>query len=446
MGTFTYNAAQAIGEYLKPLISDNEFIINNTQDFAEIIRNEPPLSSDMEYVSYDVESLFTNVPLYDTIEYILEEIYDNKKLPKLCKRSIFKKLLLKLTTENIFMFNDKFYKQKDGCTMGGPMSVIISNIFMTKLEKDVVAPRKPALYKRYVDDIFTKRKKNAPDELLLAMSTYHSKINFTVEKDPDKFLDTSIIIDKGLCSTRVFRKPNKVPMHWHSKSPVRYKRNAINGDLHRAKRISSNFREETTIIKEKYQKAGFPLKFVCSVINNFCNPVPDVEEDLPLIPPYFFEQPAPFILIEVPYCPENERHSKYFLRKLKSFIPIDCTLVIKWITRKIRTLFSLKSKNPYPSCKIYLGTCSCGNSYIGETKRNTAVRWSEHNDPRGKSEPAKHLAQNPNHAFTWQVLLTAPQNARLRKNLEASMVAIYKPKLNNQVDSKKLTLFRYGVT
>ena len=160
------------------------------------------------------------------------------------------------------------------------------------------------------------------------------------------------------------------------------------------------------------------MKFVCSIINNFVNPVTTVEEeDQPLIPPYFFEQPAPFVLIEVPYCPENERHSKYFLRKLKSFIPLECTLVIKWITRKTRTLFSLKSKNLYPSCKIYLGTCSCGNSYIGETKRNTIIRWSEHNDPKGKSKPSKHLAQHPSHAFTWQVLLTAPQNIRQRKNL-----------------------------
>ena len=143
---------------------------------------------------------------------------------------------------------------------------------------------------------------------------------------------------------------------------------------------------------------------------------------------------------------ENEKHSKHFLRKLKSFLSIDCTLVIKWITRKVRTLFSLKSKNPYPSCKIYQGTCSCGSSYIGETKRNTATRWSEHSDPRGKSEPSKHLAQNPNHTFTWEVLLTASKNTRMRKNLEASMVALRKPNLNNQVESKKLTLFRYGVT
>ena len=280
------------------------------------------------------------------------------------------------------------------------------------------------------------------------MSNYHHRINFTVEIDPEKFLDTRIKINSdGLCNTEVYRKPNKVPMHWHSKAPVRYKRNAINGDLHRAKRISSDFDKEIKTIKEKYRTAGFPVRFVSSIIDTFCNPKPDVdEEELPLIPSYFFEKDPPFILIEVPYCPENERHSKHFLRKLKSFLSIECTLVIKWITRKVRTLFSLKSKNPYPSCKIYLGTCSCGSSYIGETKRNTLVRWSEHNNPRGKSEPAKHLAKNPAHTFTWQILLTAPQNARMRKNLEASMVALNKPNLNNQVDSKKLTLFRYGVT
>ena len=121
-------------------------------------------------------------------------------------------------------------------------------------------------------------------------------------------------------------------------------------------------------------------------------------------------------------------------------------MVIKWTTRKIKTLFSLKSKNPHPSCKIYEGICSCGSSYIGETKRNTEVRWNEHNDPKGESEPAKHLYNNPSHEFSWSILLSASRNRRVRRNLEASVVALKMPDLNNQTDSKKLTLFRYGVT
>ena len=85
-------------------------------------------------------------------------------------------------------------------------------------------------------------------------------------------------------------------------------------------------------------------------------------------------------------------------------------------------------------------------TYIGETKRNVEVPWGEHNDPRGKSEPSKHLYNNVTHSFTWSIIMNAPKNVRIRKNLEASEVALKRPALNNQIDSKKLTLFRHGVT
>ena len=90
--------------------------------------------------------------------------------------------------------------------------------------------------------------------------------------------------------------------------------------------------------------------------------------------------------------------------------------------------------------------CSCGSSCIVETKRNPAVHRSEHNDSRGKSEPAKHLYNNPSHIFSLRIILSASKNARVRKNLEASVVALKMRDLNNQTDFKKLPLFRYGVT
>ena len=77
--------------------------------------------------------------------------------------------------------------------------------------------------------------------------------------------------------------------------------------------------------------------------------------------------------------------------------------------------FRLKSKNPHPSCVIYEGSCSCSDTYIGETKRNVEVRWLEHEHLKGKSEPAKHLNKNPTHKFSWRVLMSAPQNTRVRK-------------------------------
>ena len=54
-------------------------------------------------------------------------------------------------------------------------------------------------------------------------------------------------------------------------------------------------------------------------------------------------------------------------------------------------MFPLKGKSIHPFCVIYEGTCSCGETYIGETIRNAPIRWKEHNDPTQKSEPAKYF-------------------------------------------------------
>ena len=239
-GTYTYKAAQVISQYLKPLCSENLYIIRNTQDFPDMIKNQPPLNKNEELVSYDVESLFTSIPIKETIEYILNEIYEQNKLPKICNsKLIFKRLLLKLTTESTFLFNTKYYKQIDGCTMGGPLSVILADIFMTKLEKDVVLPMNPSFYKRFVDDVITKRIKDQPDHLFKKLNEYHHKIKFTCEVNPHKFLDTVLIRQGDTYKTEVHRKDTKLPTHWLSSIPKKYKRNAIIGDLNRSTRISS---------------------------------------------------------------------------------------------------------------------------------------------------------------------------------------------------------------
>ena len=94
--TFTYNAAKIVSDYLQPL-AQNEYVIKDTLLFAEIIKNDT-LDPDEEYVSYDVESLFTSIPVSETIDYIIKEIYENKVIKPMCKsKLIFRRLLEKLT-------------------------------------------------------------------------------------------------------------------------------------------------------------------------------------------------------------------------------------------------------------------------------------------------------------------------------------------------------------
>ena len=115
-------------------------------------------------------------------------------------------------------------------------------------------------------------------------------------------------------------------------------------------------------------------------------------------------------------------------------------------TKKVRSFFPFKDKSLHPSCKIYCGLCSCGEDYVGETKRNVSVRYDDHKKPSKKSKPAAHLGQNIDHYFTWKILCNAPSNARTRKNIEGFFIAILRPNLNEQTDSDALILFRNGVT
>ena len=56
------------------------------------------------------------------------------------------------------------------------------------------------------------------------------------------------------------------------------------------------------------------------------------------------------------------------------------------------------------------------------------------------------MEENLSHKFLWKVLFAAPENKRIREIPEASEIALKRPSLNEQIESKKLLLFRNGVT
>ena len=98
------------------------------------------LSKEEEDVSFNVESLFTNIPVKEITEFICDEVYNRKKVQPVCKESIFKKLLYKITTECTFSLTGKLRKQIDGVVIGGTLSVTLSGCFMNKMEKRCCYP------------------------------------------------------------------------------------------------------------------------------------------------------------------------------------------------------------------------------------------------------------------------------------------------------------------
>ena len=154
--------------------------------------------------------------------------------------------------------------------MGGPLSQTLADIHMIRTENDVVKLLKSISYWRYVDDIHSHRKKNCTDQLYHELNNYHPNINLATGINPSKFLGTQVIIKNGKIETAVYGKSTKLPVPWSSNIPKRYKRNAINADLH-PKWISTNFDKEIYQVKKKFLAANYPKTFVESVIRNFEN-------------------------------------------------------------------------------------------------------------------------------------------------------------------------------
>ena len=70
-------------------------------------------------------------------------------------------------------------------------------------------------------------------------------------------MDKELTGEKEYILPQVFTKPNKFPVHWSSKMFVRYKRNAIIGELYGAKRMTCNFDKQVWRIRKNIEMLVF---------------------------------------------------------------------------------------------------------------------------------------------------------------------------------------------
>ena len=85
-------------------------------------------------VSLDVDSLFTNIPLEETIDICVDNLYNGNENPSNIPKHNFRTLLNIATKETFFRFNNKYYKQVDGVVMGSPLGPALANIVMCSFE------------------------------------------------------------------------------------------------------------------------------------------------------------------------------------------------------------------------------------------------------------------------------------------------------------------------
>ena len=113
-------------ELLQPvLVKFSKHTVTDSFEFATLIRESRPPSTGCFMCSYDVKSLFTNVPLRETLNICVEQLYNTEIKPPSIPQEVCLELLEKATTNVQVSFNSTMFTQIDGVAMGSPLGPIL---------------------------------------------------------------------------------------------------------------------------------------------------------------------------------------------------------------------------------------------------------------------------------------------------------------------------------
>ena len=381
IGTSTYNLAKFLVTCLSP-ITVNKFTIKDSFCFAETIRDQ---NHNLFMASLDVDSLFTNIPLDETIEICVSVLYNDTDVVNGISKDDFRNLLSLATKESLFLFDGDYYQQIDGVAMGSPLGPTLANAFLCYYEKkwlnECPANFRPKYYQRYVDDVFVLFSSLKHVELFRDfMISRHPNINFTFEKEQDNkfpFLDVKITREESRFVTSVYRKPtfSGVYTNFASFIPMPYKFGLIFTLLFRCFTLVSDFSKfyvEINYLKTMLSKNGYPLHLVDSCIKLFLNRQHSIKHVANR-----YDVPKKEVLLVLPFLGSVSLKARTRLTKLfrKSLHCCNLKIIFKSSCR-LSSLFSFKYKLPKHllSGVVYKFTCSsCNATYIGKSLRHLKV-------------------------------------------------------------------------
>ena len=88
--------------------------------------------------SLDVDSLFTNIALDETIDIFVNQLFENADTAEVFTKSELKQLLCLATKGSYFILNGLRYKQIDGIAIGSPLGPSLANAFLSYHEKNLL--------------------------------------------------------------------------------------------------------------------------------------------------------------------------------------------------------------------------------------------------------------------------------------------------------------------
>ena len=457
-GSFNYAMSKCMVSVLKVLCS-NQYTVCDSFTFAQEIKE----TNNNNYImaSFDVESLFTNIPVKETCDIILNKLFPTPQtLHQGYNKKIFSKMLNNCVYNNIFLFNDIPYEQLDGCPMGGCISPTLANIFLCyhdeKWLNDCPHEFKPIMYRRYVDDTFLLFKESSHIQLFHEyLNSKHTRISFTYEvenNDAISFLDVLVskIGNSFQTSTYVKTTNTGLGMKFSSAVAWKFKINLITCLIDRAFKINStyfNLNRELNRLRQFFAQNGFNIFTIQSHIRKRFQIEREEKLTVLSVPKLIIHSSIPFI---------SDFHNKKFNADvqdlIQNFFPqVNLRLIF---TNKNTIARMLPFKDILPSDVrsniVYKYTCGiCNSAYIGETTRHYKTRIAEHRgvSPR-TGRPMATVNSNIYKHFLDSTHVVKKENFEILKNAHpfelkvAESIAIhrFRPGLNGTLYSVPLNI------
>ena len=110
----------------------NEYTVRGSFSFCDEIQEQ---DNNLYVTSFDIESLFTNIPLDETINICVNNVFDSKKRVKRLLVKDINQLLTLSVKSSCFVFNNVYYKQVDGVAMGPRLGPTLANLSLVNYEK-----------------------------------------------------------------------------------------------------------------------------------------------------------------------------------------------------------------------------------------------------------------------------------------------------------------------
>ena len=472
-GSAQYDASKWLCEILKPVREYyGKRCVKDSFTFSDKIREKKlPLSGYM--CSFDVVSLFTNVPLEEVINICADALYRNDDIEPVITtltESSFKELMRLVTSGVEFSFNGTMFRQIDGVAMGSPLGPTLANIFVGFFEKKIPADEWPLMYDRYVDDVFSffvSKAKSA--EFFERLNSLHPALRFTVEGEENgslPFLDVRATKTASGIVTSIFRKPTFTGLYtpWDSFSPTVYKVNLVRSLAHRIIRICSptTVEGELTALRDILAKNGYPGE----LLDRFVTTDQPTRREGP--------RPCPLTL-RVPWLGSK---TEKLVRRANDAVRLAYPAGEVRAVYRTNKAFNLpKDRIPTQSQSnlIYQFECrQCGSRYVGKTAQRFVDRISQHvpkhildavldpqrkrpgRPPKKRDNPAEgyqstvacHLAANADCCRSYResdfTVLSRCRSKQHRDVLEAMYIRCCKPVLCGQKSFVvNLTLFRH---